>query len=184
MDIMINYIEVFVMVVEIDIEEVFGMFVMMGRRCGRFGELWGIVGVVLRVFFGGLLRFVLGCLGSSFFLLFFMLLLLCVMLIRLNLYPFIVYKRTGSKHWLEIALIVEMNVYKTGIKNQNFSLNLLETYFKLLYTLPAGVPITRLQIASLAHLILLKLPIKWIVLSAKIILVFVAFYIACFVFPF
>ena len=68
--------------------------------------------------------------------------------------------------------------------NQNFSLSLFDTYLSWEYTFPGGVPIIRLHRASFALLILAKLPIKWIVLSARIILVLVAFYIAFLVLPF
>lgn len=76
-------------------------------------------------------------------------------------------------------------IQKLNLKNnQNFSFNLLETYFNWEYTFPGGVPMIKLQRASLAALMLAKLPIKWIVLSARIILVLVAFYMAFFVLPF
>jgi hypothetical protein len=69
-------------------------------------------------------------------------------------------------------------------KNQNFSFSLFATYLSCEYTLPGGVPMIKLQSASLAALILAKLPIKWMVLSARIIRVLVAFYIAFLVLPF
>ncbi len=82
MDIMINCREEFVMVGAIEIGGVLGMCWGRGMGCGRVGGLWGWFGVMLRVFFAGLSLFVLGCLGSSFFVII-MLLLLGAMLVSI-----------------------------------------------------------------------------------------------------
>lgn len=80
MDILINCTEGFVRVGEREIGGVLRMCWGKGMGCGRFGGLFGLWGVGLRVFFGGLLRFVLGCLGSSFFVIIVLLLLYTMLL--------------------------------------------------------------------------------------------------------